>query len=327
MSRLSAAIVCGGLSIATGFAGPASGGAGPRPVAASTSRAAAVRAVVLGIAQDGGLPHIGCEQPACVRARRDPSRRQRVASLGLVDDRAGQRFLIDATPDLPSQLDSLLEGRAPADRRRPLDGILLTHAHIGHYTGLMYLGREALGAQAVPVYATARMAAFLRANAPWSQLVRLGEIELREVEPGRELALTPSLAVTPLAVPHRDELSDTVAYVVRGPRRSLLYLPDIDKWEKWDRRIEDEVARVDVAFLDGTFSSADELPGRSRAEVPHPTVGETAARLAALSRRVVFIHLNHTNPLLWDDGARRDLARRGFSVAADGQVVALEAGP
>jgi len=311
MSRLSAAILCGGLSIAA-------------TVTSAPAAVPSVRAVVLGIAQDGGFPHIGCRQAPCVRARQDCARRARVASLGLIDDRAGQRFLVDATPDLPSQLDSLLGGRAPADPRRPLDGILLTHAHVGHYTGLMYLGREALGARAVPVYATARMADFLRANAPWSQLVALGQIELRMVEPGRELALTPSLAVTPLRVPHRDELSDTVAYVVRGPGRSLLYLPDIDKWEKWDRRVEDEVARVDVAFLDGTFASADELPGRAIAEVPHPTVGETEARLSALARRVAFIHLNHTNPLLWDGRARADLARRGFSVAADGAVVALE---
>jgi len=195
-----------------------------------------VRAVVLGIAQDGGVPHIGCTQALCVRARRDPSRRERVACLGLIDDRAGARFLIDATPDLPSQLDSLNQGRTVADPRRPVDGILLTHAHIGHYAGLMYLGREALGARAVPVYATARMAALLRTSGPWSQLVALGQIEVREVEPGREVVLTPSLAVTPVRVPHRDELSDTVGYVVRGPGRSLpnrcceiLFAPSISK--------------------------------------------------------------------------------------------------
>jgi pyrroloquinoline quinone biosynthesis protein B len=295
---------------------------GPSPVPASP----AVRAVVLGTAQDGGVPHIGCTQPLCVRARRDPSKRVRVACLGLIDDRAGERFLIDATPDLPSQLDSLNQGRRVADRRRPVDGILLTHAHVGHYAGLMYLGREALGARAVPVYATPRMASFLRSNGPWSQLVSLGQVELREVEPGRETALTPSLAVTPLRVPHRDELSDTVAYVVRGPGRMVLYVPDIDKWEKWERRLEDEVAKVDIALLDGTFFSADELPGRSPAEVPHPTVGETMARLGALSSRVAFIHLNHTNRLLWDTAAQRALRRRGFSIAEDGRVLSLEGG-
>jgi pyrroloquinoline quinone biosynthesis protein B len=315
MSRVSTRVSCGCLSILLGSA-PAFAAALPP-----------VRAVVLGMAQDGGVPHIGCTQALCVRARRDPARRERVACLGLVDDRAGQRFLIDATPDLPSQLDSLNRGRTVADPRRPVDGILLTHAHIGHYTGLMYLGREALGARAVPVYATARMAALLRTSGPWSQLVALGQIELREVEPGREIVLTPSLAVTPVRVPHRDELSDTVGYLVRGPGQALLYVPDIDKWEKWDRRVEDEVARVQIALLDGTFLSADELPGRSIAEVPHPTIGETAARLAALSSRVSFIHLNHTNPLLWDGRARRDLVRRGFAVAADGEVVSLETHP
>ena len=312
MSRVSTRVSCGFLSLLLASA-PALAAAPPR-----------VRAVVLGIAQDGGVPHIGCTQTLCVRARRDPARRERVACLGLIDDSAGARFLVDATPDLPSQLDSLNQGRTLADPRRPLDGILLTHAHIGHYTGLMYLGREALGARAVPVYATSRMAALLRTSGPWSQLVALGQIELREIEPGREVALTPSLAVTPVRVPHRDELSDTVGYLVRGRGRSLLYIPDIDKWEKWDRRVEDEVARVEIALLDGTFLSADELPGRSIAEVPHPTVGETMTRLAALSGRISFTHLNHTNPLLWDGRARRDVARRGFALAADGRVLSLE---
>jgi pyrroloquinoline quinone biosynthesis protein B len=278
------------------------------------------RAVVLGVAQDGGVPHLGCRQELCEAARRDPTRRQRVASLGLVDDASGQRFLIDATPDLASQIESL-NAVAPArspDRRRPVDGILLTHAHVGHYAGLMYLGREVLGADAVPVYATPRLARFLRENGPWSQLVSLGQIVLHEVEPGRPLRLSPGLEATALRVPHRDELSDTVAWRVRGPARSLLYLPDIDKWEKWDRGLEDEVRSVDVALLDGTFADAAELPGRSLAEIPHPLVGETAARLVprGLGARVQLIHLNHTNRLLWDPAAREALAP--LQVARDG---------
>lgn len=281
---------------------------------------APVRAVVLGIAQDGGVPHIGCTQDVCVEARRDPARRERVASLGLIDDVAGQRFLIDATPDLPSQLDSLNAGRRPADPRRPLEGILLTHAHVGHYAGLIYLGREALGAKGVPVYATTRMARFLRENAPWSQLVSLGNIELKEIEPGREVSLTPSLKLTARRVPHRDELSDTVAYLVRGPGGSLLYVPDIDKWERWDRSLEDELMAVDRALIDGTFYAADEVPGRSLAEIPHPLVGETLVRLLPrpqLASRVSFIHLNHTNRLLWDRALRESLP--GPRVARDGE--------
>jgi len=285
---------------------------------------APVRAVVLGIAQDGGVPHIGCKQEPCELARRDPSRRRRVASLGLVDDRAGRRFLIDATPDLASQLESLNEGRAVPERGRPVDGILLTHAHIGHYAGLMYLGREALGARGVPVLATPRMARFLRENGPWSQLVSLGNVELREIEPGVEVALTPALRVTAVRVPHRDEFSDTVGYVVRGPTSSLLYVPDIDQWEKWDRRVEDEVERVDHALLDATFRSSDELPGRAASEVPHPLVTDSMRRLSARATRVRFIHLNHTNRLLFDRVALDEVEAAGFRVARDGDVMALE---
>jgi len=298
------------------------------PFASSVSASEpALRAVVLGIAQDGGVPHIGCEQELCVSARRDSARRQRVASLGLVDERASARFVIDATPDFASQLDSLNEGRVLKDRRKPVDGILLTHAHIGHYTGLMYLGREALGASGVPVYATPRMGRFLRENGPWSQLVSLGNIVLREIEPGRKFALTPDLEVTALVVPHRDEFSDTVGYLVRSPSGSLLYLPDIDKWEKWGWAIEDVVAQVDAAFLDATFFSLEELPGRSQGEVPHPLVGETMQRLARLAPRVRFLHVNHTNRLLFDAVAQREVESRGFRVAHDGDVLPLAPAP
>ncbi len=280
-----------------------------------------VRALVLGIAQDGGVPHIGCRQELCVSARRSLQRRQRVASLGLVDDEAGQRFLIDATPEMPSQLETLL-GPGPW-KRQVLDGILLTHAHIGHYAGLMYLGREALGAQGVPVYATPKMAAFLKDNAPWSQLVRLGNIDLRTIEPGQEFALTSKLRVTAIPVPHRDELSDTVGFRIRGPHRVLLYIPDVDKWERAEKPLASLLDGVDIALLDGTFNDASELPGRNMAEVPHPLVGETVALLPKdrPNLRVLFIHLNHTNNLLWDAKAQQLLQDQGYQSARDGEEI------
>jgi pyrroloquinoline quinone biosynthesis protein B len=278
--------------------------------------AADVHAVVLGIAQDGGVPHIGCTQATCVEARRDPARRLRVAALGLVD--GDRRYLIDATPDLASQIETLNEGRVVPDKRRPVDGIFLTHAHIGHYAGLMYLGREALDADSIPVYATERMMGFLRDNAPWNALVARRNIALVRITPGDETAYG-NLRVTALAVPHRDELSDTVGYRVRGPGGSILYVPDVDKWERWDRRLPDEVATVDVALLDGTFSDAAELPGRSMADVPHPLVPDTLALLPApLRARVRFIHLNHTNRLLTTDPARPTAI-----VAKDGETIPL----
>ena len=294
--------------------------AGIAPVgpAAQAAPAPGPYAVVLGIAQDGGVPHAGCRQELCVRARTDLSARRAVASLGLVDPASGKRFLIDATPDLGEQIERL--GGRP-------DGILLTHAHVGHYLGLAQLGREVMGTRRLPVYATPSMAGFLRANLPWSRLVKLENIVIHEVAPGREIELTPALRVTAVPVPHRDEDSDTVAYVVRGPSRAVLWLPDIDRWEKWDRRLPDVLAdRSVVAFVDGTFYSADEIPGRSLEDIPHPLVPDTLRLLAGtdVGGRLFFVHLNHTNRLLWnDEQAVSALTRQGARVASQGQVVEL----
>ena len=281
-----------------------------------------LEATVLGVAQDGGVPHAGCRQALCVEARRDPAKRVLVASLGLIDSDAGKRFLVDATPDFAAQMEKL--GGRP-------DGILVTHAHIGHYLGLAQLGREVLGARGVPVYCTPAMARFLRGNRPWSRLVSEGNIAIREIEPGVEFALTPGLRVTAISVPHRDEDSDTVAFLIRGSDRKILWLPDIDKWEKWDRRLEDFLTDPTLtAFVDGTFFSADEIPGRSIADIPHPLVPETMARVGSIPKtrgRVFFVHLNHTNRLLWDAGAAEDLVRKGFGVASEGQRIPLSRAP
>jgi pyrroloquinoline quinone biosynthesis protein B len=279
--------------------------------------AAGPEAIILGIAQDGGVPHAGCHQALCVEARRDPSKRKLVASLGLLDPAAGKRFLIDATPDFAAQMERL--GGLP-------DAILLTHAHIGHYLGLAQLGREVLNARHLPVYCTASMAKFLRGNLPWGRLVALDNIAIREIVPGEETELTPALRVTAIRVPHRDEDSDTVAWLVAGPGKKLLWLPDIDKWETWDRKIEELLEDPQLtAFVDGTFFSADEIPGRSIAQIPHPLVPETMARFGTNPPRgrFYFIHLNHTNRLLWDTKAVARIERRGFGVAWVGQVIRL----
>jgi pyrroloquinoline quinone biosynthesis protein B len=284
----------------------------PAPVASPD----APTAIVLGIAQDGGVPHPGCHQALCVDARRDPGRRRLVASLGLLDPLAGKRFLIDATPDFGEQMERL--GGLP-------DGILLTHAHVGHYLGLAQLGREVLGARRVPVYCTPSMAKFLRENRPWSRLVSLENVEIREIAFDREFPLSDRLHATAIRVPHRDEDSDTAAFLIRGPERRVLWLPDIDKWEKWDRSLTDLLSDPSLtAFVDGTFFSADEIPGRSIAEIPHPLVPETAALVGpAGAGRLFFVHLNHTNRLLWDLPAREPLARAGLGIAVEGQRLPL----
>jgi pyrroloquinoline quinone biosynthesis protein B len=280
--------------------------------------------IVLGSAQDGGLPQIGCDAPCCERARRDPAARRFASSLVLVDPRDGRRWLFDAGPDLREQYE-LVPARA-GDGPRPalFDGVFLTHAHVGHYLGLAQLGREVYGARGVPVFVSPRMARFLAGNGPWSLLVDTHAIELREIEAGATLELGRDLAVTALVVPHRDEFSDTLAFVIRGPRRALLYVPDIDKWERWDQRLEDVLATVDFALVDATFFDGGELPGRDLSEIPHPFVVDTLAGLERASpellQRVVFTHLNHTNPLADPtSAAARQVRDARARVASEGQ--------
>lgn len=288
--------------------------------------------VVLGSAQDGGLPQIGCAGPHCVAARADTNRRRLVASLLLADPRTGKRWLIDATPDLREQVE-LARGH-PNTRQdkgpRPalFDGIFLTHAHTGHYAGLIHLGRPAYDAKNLPVFGSPRMCEFLRTNGPWDFLVDNGNIKLQEFKAEQAIILGEELSVSPLPVPHRAEYTDTFGFLIRGPQRSLLYVPDIDKWELWERRIEDAIASVDVALLDGTFYAEGEIPGRSMSEIPHPLIDDTIRRFKELPadqrRKIIFTHLNHTNPAVDPNStATARIISAGMAVAKDGQCFGL----
>ncbi len=310
-------------------------GCNGRPVESGTEtiepRASRPYVLVLGTAQDGGLPHAACRCVHCRAARDDPARARAVASLALVLPQSERVILIDATPDIRRQLDRIRDHVAlPVDGvdRSPVDGVLLTHAHMGHYTGLAFFGFEAVHTRDLPVYGSAAMAEFLRSNEPWRQLVELRNIRLEELRPNEPFELGDGVAVTPIPVPHRDELSDTLGFLIRGPRASLLYVPDTDGWLVWNRPIERVVAEVDVAILDGSFYSTEELPGRDVSSIGHPLITDSMQRLEPLVRagpvRVFFTHLNHSNPALDPAGAARaEIERRGFRVLAERQEFPL----
>lgn len=283
--------------------------------------------VVLGVGQDGGYPQAGMKD---AEAWSDEGRRRFPVSLGLVDPVSGERWLVEATPAFPKQLFHL-ERIAPHDDVPGLAGILLTHAHVGHYAGLIHLGREVIGASEVPVYAMPRMAAFLAGNGPWSQLVELGNIEVRVLADGERTVLNDRLSVTPITVPHRDEYSETVGFFIHGPKRTVLFLPDIDKWEAWDAegtQVEEVLARVDIAYLDGTFFGDGEVPGRPMSEIPHPFVDESLGRFASLPvgerAKIRFIHFNRTNPAGWPGTPERArIEEAEMQVAERGERVGL----
>ncbi len=283
--------------------------------------------VVLGIAQDAGYPQIGCEKECCAAYWQDKEEKKYITSLALVDRKSNQYWLFEATPDITQQLHTLQSYLFTKNNYSPA-GIFITHAHIGHYSGLMQLGREAMGAKAIPVWAMPRLDSFLKNNGPWSQLVSLNNIQLQGLKADTAISLNASLKVTPVKVPHRDEFSETVGFIIQSDQKKILFIPDIDKWEKWDKDILAEVGKVDMALLDGTFYKNGELPGRSMSEVPHPFVEESLEKFSSLSSveksKIVFIHFNHTNPLLKKESAEKKKVKAdGFGVAEQGMVIEL----
>ena len=281
---------------------------------------------VLGVAQDAGYPQANCYRPHCMRAWKDPTLRRLTSSIAVIDGARGAKYIFDATPDIREQL-YRLHVEAPDDTYR-IGGVFLTHGHMGHYSGLMHFGHEAIGAKGILVFAMPRMQAFLRDNGPWSQLVRLRNIEIVPILADEEITLSENLSVVPVQVPHRDEYTETVGYKINGPNRSALFIPDIDKWRKWDTDIRDLIRDVDYALLDATFFADGELPGRDMNEIGHPFVQESIELFADLSKsdkaKVIFIHFNHTNPLLIDGSdAQKKTTSLGFRFATEGMQLPL----
>ena len=283
--------------------------------------------IVLGTVQDAGSPHIACNKKCCETLFTNPDPTRMVVSLGIVDSKNKKTWLIESTPDFPIQCKLIKEEASFSNEETP-DGIFLTHAHIGHYAGLMYLGREAMGSSDIPVYAMTRMKGFLIQNGPWNQLVNIRNIQINNIEHNQQFKLSNQLSITPFLVPHRDEYSETVGYIINGPKKKIAFIPDIDKWGKWNRDIISLVESVDMAFIDGTFYDANEINNRDISEIPHPFIIETMDLFKNLplkeKAKVFFIHLNHTNPLLNSESEQyKKVIKNGFNVAKYMQKINL----
>lgn len=282
--------------------------------------------VILGSAQDGGVPHAGCLCANCRAARTDRDRRRLPASAGIVS--GDHLALIDAASAFEEQYHRLWER---SERGRAVNGVrygapeivVLTHAHTGHYTGLWQLDRSVLAARETRVLCPPSVHAFLAKQEPWAGMVRERFIVLEPMTLDTGFEMLPGVTLTAVEVPHRAEWdTDTVALIVAGAHHSSLYLPDIDSWDEWQHDIADIVGGVDAAFVDGCFWLAPTSSG-----VPHPPVVETMERLQPLvdaGKRVSFIHLNHSNPLCDPASAEhQQVVERGFEVGREGDVARL----
>ena len=274
---------------------------------------------LLGIAQDGGRPQPGCTRSCCQGLTEDDYRSP--VALG-IQTSGGTTLLVEATRDLGRQLRMI--------GNPSIDHLFITHAHLGHVDGLGLFGRETMSARNIKLHCSPSMQALIEATPAWNQLLKQNVLE-PSTFPQVEID---DVIVEFIPVPHRAELSDMHATIIRGEEKSLLFLPDHDSWDQTLELHGCESIRaflrkfnIDVALLDGTFWSGGELQGRDMSVVPHPTVEESLYRLG-LRREddpdIHFIHLNHTN-LLYNShsDASRQLEASGWSIGYETQRFTL----
>jgi pyrroloquinoline quinone biosynthesis protein B len=274
---------------------------------------------ILGVAQDAGIPQCGCMKDCCRRAWKSNRFKKMVSSLGIVDKSNKKAWIIDATPDFKFQWHNL----CICSDNAQIEGLFLTHGHVGHISGVINLEKAVMNSHSFIVWAMPKLRSLIRCNLPWKSLVDLKNIKLMNLINNIPVNLTNSLSIMPILVPHRDEFSETVGFIIKGPNKKILFLPDIDSWDQFPQ-IDKILSEVDQAFLDGTFFSGDELPGRDMSKVSHPTILTSMKRLACFANKISFIHLNHTNPVLFDKSAAfKVVSEAGFSVAKEGDILLI----
>lgn len=264
---------------------------------------------VLGTAQDGGSPQLG---GVSARSRR------LVASIAVVGD-GGEALLIDVTPDVRRQATLLAELNAYVrpDSGNVVDHLALTHAHMGHYAGLVHFGTEAHNSDGVKCWMTQSMADYLLSNQPWRALFDNGNLV---AEVADHFEPFDGVSVRMVSVPHRPDFTDAVGYSIN---EEVLYIPDIDGWDVW-ADAEAEISGHRVALVDATFFSADEIPRRDLAQIPHPLVADTIERFGHLDTRIVLTHLNHSNPIAdLESPQAAAVLDAGAEVAYDGMEIRL----
>lgn len=261
-----------------------------------------------------------------MRALEDAKFRRFAASLAIILPNTKEWYMVDATPDMREQMASIQMKYQM--QHQLMNSIWLTHAHIGHYPGLMFLGREAIGSKGTAVYCGGKMKQLLETHAPWKQLVGLNNIKPIKISQDEPIQLSPIVEITPIEVPHRNEFSETFGFWIKGPARKLLYIPDIDRWDEWDRDIYELAKEADICLLDGTFSSIEEIEqmGRNYKEIPHPVMTETMGRLQDLVEEtdIYFTHFNHSNPVIDPENSfSKEVRNRGFHLAYDGMEMEI----
>lgn len=303
---------------------------------------------ILGSAAGGGFPQWNCACSHCrgVREGLINASPRTQESVGLSADEEDW-FLINASPDIRSQIESFGPLHPGKSRTTPIQAIFLTNGDLDHCLGLLSLREN----HRLVLYATESVRrGFIEGNVLYRTLQRFaGQVTWRTLKLGVEETMLcadgrPSgLTVKALAVPGKPpihleglvspndpELNVGLRFRQCTNGRVLAYLSAVGRITT---SVFEGLADADCVMFDGTFWSSDELsaPGfleKSAEDLAHWPVGGQRGSLAMLSKLTapqrVFIHINNTNPILREDSTeRRIIEAAGWRVAWDGMEIRL----
>lgn len=291
-----------------------------------------VSVTILGTAQDGGIPQAGCSCRRCLDAHRDLKLRKYPVSLGIlgVD---GTKHIIEITKNLSEQL---VIWTPDKNELFIPETVSITHLHLGHVEGIGQLGKPVMGLREVEVYLSPKNKDVFDNRSDIVLMEDEGNIRTHSknfnhpFEPKDGCGF--SLEFIP--IPHRSELGDNAAIIIKAEGKSILFMPDQDSWgETLDYHSKENIRDflkmfdIDEALIDGTFWSMDELPRRDISKIPHPTIQETIQLLGSKREgdpEISFLHLNHSNPVN-DLGSeqRKVVEENGWKISEIGDVLKL----
>jgi pyrroloquinoline quinone biosynthesis protein B len=281
-----------------------------------------IRIHVLGSAAGGGLPQWNCACANCVAAREgkiDPQTQSSIA-ISADSEEFQRRWLINASPDLPRQIETTtrMQPRRDASRNTPIAGVILTNADIDHALGLLLLRQQE---KPLVVYAADET----RAALAWLDrtLARFCGIDWRKVSLNLQ-RLNGSIGFRAIELPH----SVAFQFVDEASGRLALVAPAVSELT---RELSVASGDSDVILFDGTFWSDHELAGvragaRSSRQMNHlPISGGSLDFLRqSPARRKIYTHINNTNPILMPGSPERaELEQAGIEVARDGLEILL----
>ena len=278
-----------------------------------------IRIRILGSAAGGGLPQWNCLCANCAAARKGEIAPQTQSSVAVSADNE-RWFLVNASPDLPRQIESTpaLQPQPGSLRNSPIAGVLLTNADLDHTLGLLLLRQ-----QQTPVLVYASDAT--RSALDWLELLLhpFGGITWRTAS-GDFNSLSNGLAFRAI------ELHKSNAFQLRDEvsGQAALIAPVVGELTA---ELRDAVDTSDVILFDGTFWNDDELRAvrrgaRSAREMNHLPISDSSLALLRHSpaRRKIYVHINNTNPILMPGSRERALVQQaGIEIACDGLEIIL----